>query len=621
MLHYWGYLISGLISLMGFTFFSGISITLVKPLLDNVFKSNRTNILYDNFQSLYKAASSAFFNYFPKNTNLFFKITHFKNKLFWDKLTEIFNQTDPYLLLYVICGIMIFFILFKNIFYFGKQVILAILRGKTVVDIRNMIFHKYLYQSISFFNENQIGDSLVRITSDVNIVSDMLIRSVFGILQDLFLIIIFSALAIYYNSRLFFLSLLLLPLFGFVLNLLGNKIKKYAKRLQAQSSTIFSNIQEILGSMRIVKAFSREKHQYEKFDEINRKYFKFWNRSVIYNSVSVPLSELSSSIMVIVVLIIGGKQVLAPGSQFTFGSFMTFLMAIFSMLHPLKTVTKNYANIRKALVSLDRISEILDRPKEIVECDEPIRKKTLENSIEFKNVSFEYKKGKPVLSDINLTISKGEKIALVGGSGSGKTTLTNLLSRMYDVSKGEILLDGIAINRIKLSDLRRLFGTVTQESILFNDTIFNNIAYGSLTNPSKKDIEKAAKIAFADEFIKELPNKYNEMLNPKASNLSGGQKQRLCIARAIVGDPPILIFDEATSALDTEAERKVQKAIEQATKNRTVIVIAHRLSTILNSDKILVLKDGKIVEQGSHKELMKKESLYKDYYNMQFEID
>jgi subfamily B ATP-binding cassette protein MsbA len=381
---------------------------------------------------------------------------------------------------------------------------------------------------------------------------------------------------------------------------------------------MFSNVEEKLNSMRIVKAFSREQYEMERFEEINNKHFKFWRKSRIYHAFNVPLSEMLGVVTGVVVLMIGGIQVLDPNINFSFGNFIAFMLAIFSMQHPLKAITNAYAEIRKALVSVERISEILNRESEITESSSQIEMKTFEKSIEYKNVCFSYNGSEEVLTNINLTIKKGEKIALVGSSGSGKTTMVNLLERMYDTTSGAILIDNRNIKDIKLQDLRTLMGTVTQESILFSNTISNNIGYGALKELTQKEIIKAAKIAYADEFIDSLPEKYETPLYTRASNLSGGQKQRLCIARAIVGDPPILIFDEATSALDTEAELKVQKAIEQATKSRTVIVIAHRLSTILSSNKIIVLEKGKIVGMGKHEELLKSCERYEELYNLQF---
>jgi subfamily B ATP-binding cassette protein MsbA len=311
--------------------------------------------------------------------------------------------------------------------------------------------------------------------------------------------------------------------------------------------------------------------------------------------------------------------VLDPKTGISTGEFMLFLSAIFSMLHPIKTLTNAYAEIRKAQVSLDRIFYVFNLKTGIKNPENPVFKKSFTSEIKVKNVNFGYNSDTDVLKNINLEIKMGEKVAFVGSSGAGKTTLVNLFPRMYDINSGEILIDGVNINQIDLKDLRTLFGTVTQESILFSDTIANNIGYGSLKEVTEEDIKKAAKIAYADEFIETLPNQYNELLHQKGANLSGGQQQRLCIARAIVDNPPILIFDEATSALDTEAEQKVQRAINQATRNRTVLVIAHRLSTVLTADKIVVIDKGEIVDMGTHSELLERCERYQTLYNLQFD--
>jgi subfamily B ATP-binding cassette protein MsbA len=618
MLHHWGYLVAGLFFMLGFAFFSGVSITMAIPLFDYVFIASRTEIIYQNFSTFSNAFANALSEFFAQNPNISALTNKDALKLLSDKVKEILSVTDPLLLLWIIGATLIILVLFKNIFFYGNRVMFANLRGKTIKDIRNKIFKRYLYQSLSFFGKNKVGDSLVRMISDVKIVSNLFIGSLLRTFQDIILLLVYTTIALLLNPRLFLISLILFPLFSLILNYIGKKIKKYSKRIQNQSSEMFSNVDETLNSMRIVKGFSRENYELEKFKKINNKYFQFWRKSIVYAAVNVPLSEMNGTLMGIIVLIIGGRQVLAPGSTFTSGLFITFLLAIFSMLHPMKKITKAYTDIRKALVSLDRISVILNRQSEIIDSPSAIEKKSFENKIEFKDVSFSYDEQMEVLKNISFDVKKGEQVAIIGGSGSGKTTLVNLLSRMYDKNSGEILIDEIPIENIKLKDLRRLFGTVTQESILFSDSISNNIRYGSLNDISDQEIIKAANIAYADEFIEKSPDKYNAVLGTKASNLSGGQKQRLCIARAIVGDPPILIFDEATSALDTEAEQKVQRAIEQATKNRTVIVIAHRLSTILSSDKIVVLDNGQIVGIGTHKELLKSCERYKTLYKLQF---
>ena len=617
-LQHWNYLISGLFFMVGFAIFSGASITLAIPLMDNVFKKTTNQIIYTNFPAFWNAVTETI-SAFTSQYGSLLKMSN-KDTLqpLLDNLSLILEKTDSHLLLWIIGGSLLSITLLKNFFFFGQRILFANLRGHTIKDIRNLIYRKYLYQSLAFFNKNKVGDSLVRMVSDVDIIGNFLVTSIFESLKNIILIFVFARIAIFINAKLFLISLILFPIFSLILYFLGNKIKKYSKRIQQQSSNMFSNVEEKLNNMRIVKAFSREKFEMNKFREINNLHFKYWRKSVTYSAFNIPLSETIGVTTGVIILIIGGNQVLNPNFNFSFGSFIAFMLAIFSIQHPMKVLTKIYANIKKANVSLDRISEIIDRTSEITEIKNPIEKATFEQIIEFKNVNFSYTPTTKILSNINFTINKGEKIALVGNSGSGKTTLINLLTRMYDVDSGEILIDRENVKNFKLRNLRTLMGTVTQESILFSETIAENIRYGSLSKISDDEIKKVAKIAYADEFIEKLPKNYNSQLSVKGSNFSGGQKQRLCIARAIVGNPPILIFDEATSALDSEAEHKVQKAIEQATKNRTVIVIAHRLSTILSSDKIVVMDNGKIIEIGKHTELLKTCEKYKKLHEMQF---
>ncbi len=619
-IRYWPFLIAGLVFMFGFALFSGVSIMLAVPLLDYVFKPEPTEIYYESLASFQSAIRQAVENFVAEYGSVFVpRNLNFYNPLV-DNLKEILKHTDPLFLLWFISISVLVLIILKNLFFYLNKVMFANLRGKTVYDIRNQMFKTYLNQSLAFFNINKVGDSLVRMVNDVELVSNFYIKSILEAIQNIVLLLVYARIALLLNSRLFLYSLILLPIFTLVLSHMGRKIKKYSRRIQSRASDLFSTVEEILNSMKIVKAFSREDHELDKFKKINRSHFKSWRKSRIYHAFSTPISEFNGTITGIVVFLIGGSQVLSETSDFTLGSFMAFLLAIFSMLHPLKIVSRAYADIRKANVSLQRISEILDRKYELIELPHHKPKKTFDDKIELLDVSFSYGKYAEVLKNISFEINKGEKVAIVGGSGAGKTTLINLLTRMYDPTGGNILIDGIPIQEIKLRDLRNLFGLVTQESILFTDTIASNINYGTLKPVSHEEIKNAAEIAYASEFIEQFPNKYDEMLDIKASNLSGGQKQRLCIARAVVGDPPILIFDEATSMLDTEAEQKVQRAIEQATKNKTVIVIAHRLSTVLSSDKIAVLDKGKITDIGSHQELLTRCDKYKKLCAAQFEL-
>ncbi len=617
MLRYSGYLIAGLFFMLGFALFSGVSVTLAIPLFDYVFMDDKPEILYTQFDKFLEVIVHTFSEYLHNNDiKTMFSATALDN--LGEKVGSILSVSDPILLLWIISISVIILIILKNFFFYGNRVMFANLRGRTVKTIREKMFRKYLHQSLEFFSTNKIGDSLVRMVSDVRIVSHLFIGSLFQTLQNVVLLIVYTTIALFLNPRLFLVSLILFPVFSFFLGALGKKIKKYAKRIQAHSSDLFSNVEESLNNMPVVKAFARENHEFSKFNIINTRFFRFWRKSILYTAINVPLSEFNGTFMGIIVLLVGGKQVLAPGSSFTYGQFITFLLAIFSMLHPMKKLTKAYADIRKALVSLNRISVILDRRSEILDKKNSQSKRTFNDSIKFQNVSFSYIENKQILTDISFTVEKGQQAAIVGVSGSGKSTLVNLLPRFYDHQEGKILIDGIPTEDIKLKDLRTLFGFVTQDSYLFNDSIYNNIKYGTLKDISEDDIHKAAEIAFADEFINNIPEKFNHILAIHGNDLSGGQKQRLCIARAIVGDPPILIFDEATSALDTEAEQKVQKAIERVTKNRTVIVIAHRLSTVLSSDKIVVLEKGRIVGLGTHAELLKTCDRYKKLYQLQF---
>jgi subfamily B ATP-binding cassette protein MsbA len=454
--------------------------------------------------------------------------------------------------------------------------------------------------------------------NDVNMISDLYITSIFNILRDLLTVIIFVFTAMFINAHLFLMSLIIIPIFSLGVSFLGKKIKKYAKRIQGQASTLFSNIEEVLSSMKIVKAFSREKYEQQRMGMINDKYMKLQIKSQIYASFNVPLGELTSMATGILVILLGARMIVGDQSDFSLGSFTAFLAAVFSMLHPLKVLTKAYTDFKKANVSLDRVGEVIHLEQEIKEDPNPVSKHTFTDTIELKNVVFGYNANTPVINDVSFAIKRGENVGIVGSSGSGKSTIINLINRLYDYNSGMITLDGIPINKIKTTDLRALFGLVTQESILFSDTIANNIAYGARKEVSREEIINSAEIAYAREFIENLENGYDHLLDTKGSNLSGGQKQRICIARSVIGNPPILIFDEATSALDTDSENNVQIAIEKATKNRTVIMIAHRLSTIIGCDKIIVMEAGKVVGIGKHQELLESCARYKDLYDLQF---
>lgn len=609
-------LIMGLITLFFFSAFSGASITLVIPLFDQIFTQQTNKIIlysqYSDFKNEVLKVMAETYSQTPFALNSEYLM------VYWNKIQTIMSQSDPFMLLWLICVILGVMYLFKNIFYVLNRIFFVNLRGKSILRIRNECYRKYLNQSYSFFNQNRVGDSIVRMVNDIDIVNNYFIDNVLKVIKESFSIAIFAFIAIKLNPKLFLFSILFLPGFTFGVNFISKKIRKYAKKIQAELSNMFSNIEEVLNSMRIVKAFSREDYEYSKLVRINKKFFRFWRKSQVYWSFGIPLGEVSTLVTGIAIIIIGGQNILSQNSQFSFGDFTAFLFAVFSMLHPLKALTNSLTDVKKAMVSVDRVVEILDLNSEIQEDVNAIEKEHFLEKIEFKNVSFAYNQENEVLKNVSFDIKKGEKVAFIGASGSGKTTIANLINRMYDPSNGQILIDGIDIKNLKIKKFRKMFGIVTQESILFTDTLINNIKYGTDDDCDFQKVKEACEFAYADEFIKDLPDQYESMIMPHAYNLSGGQRQRLCIARAIINNPDILIFDEATSALDTDSEKKVQNAIEKAAGNRTVILIAHRLSTILSADKIIILEKGKIVGMGHHEDLIKNNEKYQHFYNLQF---
>ncbi len=618
MFRYWPHIIAGLIAMALYAVFGGVSVTILVPLFDFVFNPNKPAIQYEQTSEILEAIKQAFSISLAELGSIW-QINSLDDLApLWERLQQVMLVSDSLSLLYILCVFIVTMILLKNFAYFANRSFFVVIRGKTIRDMRAHMFKRYLDQSLEFFSKNQVGDAIVRMVNDVEIVSNQYIFAVFNSIRDISTVAVYMYIAIFLNARLFAYSILVVPLLTFTLSFLGKKIKKYSRRIQTQISAMFSAVEEVLNSIKIVKAFRRESDEFTAFNKINRKHQRQWQKAQIYSAMNVPLSELNSAVTGVVVVIIGGGMILDPAAGFSLGDFTAFLFAVFSMLHPMKKVTQLYTEIKKAGVSMDRIALVLNQQSSIQDDANAISKPRFEDAIVFEDVDFYYKPGKNVLDKLNLKIKKGQKVAFVGASGGGKTTVTNLINRLYDVKGGRILLDGIDIRQIKLDDLRALFGVVTQDSVLFTKSIRDNIAYGSRKTLSDSDIRRAAQVAHAAEFIESFPDQYDQLLDIKGLNLSGGQRQRLCIARAIVGNPPILIFDEATSALDTESERKVQDAIDEATKNRTVILIAHRLSTILKADIIVVLEDGKIMGIGSHEQLLAGNERYQTLYNLQF---
>jgi len=517
------------------------------------------------------------------------------------------------LILIGIAIVVLFFL--KNFFRYMAMYFLAVVRNGVVKDLRNDLYHQVLILPLAYFNERRKGDIMARMTNDVQEVEWSIMSSLEMAFRDpiqmfAYLIILFGL-----SPSLTLFVLVLLPVSGFIIGRIGKSLKRSSVKGQKKMGVILSMIEETISGLRIIKAFNAIGFANSRFKDTNQDYTKLMTKLYRKRDLASPLSEFLSACVVTIVLWYGGKLVLSAGSTMDAAAFIIYLGIFSQLIPPAKSITQAFYNIQKGTASLERIRHILDEPEVIVQKPEAITKKEFNEAITFKNVSFWYEK-EVVLNDINLEIEKGKTIAIVGPSGGGKSTLVDLLPRFYDCRQGEILIDGIPILDLVIADLRSLMGIVSQETILFNDTVFNNIAFG-LENVSEEDVVAAAKVANAHEFIEKMPKGYSTNIGDRGTKISGGQRQRLSIARAVLRNPPILLLDEATSALDTESERLVQQALENLMKNRTSIVIAHRLSTIQFADEILVLQNGLLVERGTHIDLLEKNMIYRKLYDLQ----
>jgi len=504
----------------------------------------------------------------------------------------------------------------KNIALYIKNISLSIAQYRLLRDLRNRLYAHFHYLSLAYFNKNKSGELGAILIADIENM-----KSSFGsTFQKMFVeplnIATILTLLFIIDSKIALLALVIVPVSGIVIYFISNSIRRRSRRSQNQLAGISAIVSETLRSMRIVKAFVMKNYEISKFHKETSKYYSLMLKKEKIRLISAPINETLGAGVAAILLWIGANDVLVNQS-ISSEDFIRFILLLFSLWAPIKNLTNVVNEIQNGLASADRVFNILDIKSDINNIDNPSIKKSFNQSIDFKNVSFSYEK-EEVLRKISFSASQGEIIAIVGSSGAGKSTLVDLIPRFYDVTDGEILIDGENIKHIELHSLRSLMGIVTQDTFLFNDTVAANISYG--LEIDQDIVEEAAKAANAHDFIMKLPEGYNSQIGENGISLSGGQRQRIAIARALIKNPPILILDEATSSLDTESEKNVQEAIEQLMKNRTVIVIAHRLSTINNADKIIVLDQGQIIDQGSHEELIEKNSLYKELYNLQFQI-
>jgi len=523
-----------------------------------------------------------------------------------------YGKAKALLIVSLFVGIMIFL---KNIFLYFAKFSLVPIRNGIIRDIRNNIFYKILTLPFSYFTEERKGDIISRMTNDLKELEWSIMTSIEMLFLNPITILIYLGTLIYMSPFLTIFVLILIPVSGGLIGLIGRSLRKNSKQAQDKMGLLLVNIEETLSGLRVIKAFNAEKNINRKFKENNESYNRSMNKMYKKNYLASPMSEFLSVITLLIVMYYGGMMVLNQEGSLSAEGFIGYIVVFSQLIPPAKALSTAAYNIQRGMASVDRVNVILNAQNTIKEIDKPIKVSDFKESIEFKNVSFKYKDAY-VLKNINLKIEKGQTVALVGQSGSGKSTLVDLLPRFYDIQEGEILIDGVNIKELKIKSLRGLMGNVNQEPILFNDTVKNNIVFGA-ENVENNKIINAAQIANAEEYINQMPEKYETNIGDRGSKLSGGQKQRLSIARAVLKNPPIMILDEATSALDTESERLVQDALTKLMKNRTSIVIAHRLSTIKHANIICVMHEGEIVERGTHDELNKLNGTYKKLRDLQ----
>ncbi len=577
-----------------YALFSALSFAALIPMLNVLFDKTKQLTAPPSFEGIGKAK-----DYFMDYMN--YQVTQYSGE-------------DPMKGLVLVVGLVLVLFLLKNIFNYLAMYFITFLRNGVLRDVRNKMYEKIVDLPISYFSEKRKGDVIARITSDVLEIQHSFLSILELIVREP-LTILFTIIVMFLISvKLTIFVFVFIPIAGMLISRIGKSLKRKSDRVQKEQGEFLSIVEETLGGLRVIKAFNAESRFFKTFERSTSRFFKFSNTLLNRQNLASPTGEFLGILVIGILLWFGGRMVLVE-STLDAASFIAYMGLAYNILTPAKAISKASYGVKKGNAAAERVLEILESENPIKDADGAIEKMDFSTGIEMANVGFKYEDDY-VLKNFNLKVEKGKTVALVGQSGSGKSTVANLVTRFYDVNKGEILIDGTNIKNITKKSLRGLMGLVTQDSILFNDSVKQNISLGK-EDATMEEIVAAAKVANAHDFIMELPHGYDTNIGDGGNKLSGGQKQRLSIARAVLKNPPIMVLDEATSALDTESERLVQDALEKMMKNRTSIVIAHRLSTIQNADTIVVMSKGEIVEQGTHDELMKSQKGYKRLVEMQ----